>query len=82
MTPKEWDAQQGGIYRLRFTDELRRMNMQRRCRLYCVGIGEAAPAWLDLIAKIGRTKAAYFGPKNPAADPLPGRSVPRDPRKG
>jgi hypothetical protein len=82
MTPKEWDAQQGGIYRQRFSAELRRMNMQRRCRLYCVGIGEAAPAWLDLIAQIGRTKAAYFGPKTPAPAPLPGRPSPREPRRG
>jgi hypothetical protein len=79
LTPEQWDARMGDTYRQNFASELRRMNLLRRCRLYCVGIGEAAPAWLNLVAMIGGTEAVYFGPDSPEPAPLPDRP---DPRRG
>lgn len=78
--PAGFGARFAGAYLQNFEWELRRMNLQRRCRLYCVGIGEAAPAWLDVIAKIGGTKAAYFGPKQKKPIILPGGKLPELPR--
>lgn len=42
-------------------DEVERMNLVRRCRIQCVGIGEAQMAWLKPIAKQGGGKAVFFG---------------------
>jgi hypothetical protein len=42
-------------------DEVERMNLVRRCRIHCVGIGEAKMSWLRPIAKKGGGKAVYFG---------------------
>ncbi|MBZ0134974.1 MAG: hypothetical protein K8I27_01215 [Planctomycetes bacterium] len=42
-------------------DEIERMNLVRRVRIQCVGIGEAQMGWLRPIAIKGRGKAVYFG---------------------
>lgn len=42
-------------------DEVERMNLIRRCRIHCVGIGEAKMGWLKPIAQKGGGKAVYFG---------------------
>jgi len=42
-------------------DEVERMNLVRRCRIHCIGIGEAQMGWLKPIAAKGGGRSVYFG---------------------
>lgn len=59
-------------------DEIERMNLVRRVRIQCIGIGEAQMGWLRPMAIKGRGKAVFFGkeagrvPGLPDGFPLPG----------
>jgi hypothetical protein len=51
----------GGFELENLLDEVERMNLVRRVRIQCIGIGEAQMGWLRPIAIKGRGKAVYFG---------------------
>ena len=51
----------GGSSLNNLRDEIERMNLVRRCRIQCVGIGEAQMGWLRPIAVKTGGKAVYFG---------------------
>ncbi len=40
--------------------EVERLNLLRRCRIHCIGIGEAERKWLEAIARIGRGELVFL----------------------
>ena len=44
-----------------FERELLRLNLIRKVRIHCIGIGEAKLRWLKAIAEVGGGKVVFFG---------------------
>lgn len=50
--------------------ELQRLNLLRKCRIHCIGIGEAKLRWLQAIARIGRGQVVFLAAE--ASEEAPG----------
>ncbi len=51
--------------------ELERLNLLRKCRIHCIGIGEAKLRWLQAIARIGRGQVVFLAPGDEPSQDAP-----------